>query len=165
MLELVWSLDCTPLTRARPGVGSSRPQSPIKVLASEPWRRRAIRGGHTRLASPTEAYLVERGGSDAAANAVRLDGPAGAPPAYFDVLDVCSGPHAPLTQAASDRGLVVGPRIDKQRRSCWNILDDNLFSWLAQLISAGRVLYLHLGPPRATFSVARKPSLRSVQCP
>ena len=60
---------------------------------------------------------------------------------------------------------MVGPRIDKQRHSYWTILDDNLFSWLVQLISAGRVLYLHLGPPCTTFSVARKPSLRSVQCP
>jgi hypothetical protein len=160
--RVVPKLYCTDASPSGGGIVSA----PVSAsLASELWRRRALRGGHTRLATPTEAYLIEKGDSDAAASAVRLDGPAGALPVYFDVLDVCSGPHAPLTRAASERGLVVGPRLDKQRHGYWDILNDGLFSWLIQVVAAGRVLYLHLGPPCTTFSLARKPALRGKRCP
>ena len=134
-------------------------------LASELWRRRALRGGHTRLATPTEAHLIEKGDSHAASAAVKLDGPSGSLRVYFDIVDVCCGPRAPFTQACRDLSLLVGPRIDKQRNSFWDILDDGFFSWLLQLVAAGRVMYLHVGPPCTTFSLARKPALRSKQCP
>ena len=152
-------------TDASPSGGGIVAASVSKNLASELWRRRALRGGHTRLATPTEAYFIEKGDTGAAAPAVKLDGPAGSLRVYFDVLDVCCGPSAPFTLACRDLDLLAGPRIDKQRNSFWDILDDGFFSWLMQLVAAGRVLYLHVGPPCTTFSLARKPALRSKRVP
>lgn len=134
-------------------------------LAGELWRRRAVMGGHTRLATPFEAYRLEHGDDAGGVAASGLFEPKGSLPVYFDFLEVCSGPSAPLTRAMAQCGLVTGPATDMKRHPYWNLLRDDLFVWLLEVIRAGRVYYLHDAPPCTTFSVARRPPLRSRLCP
>ena len=108
---------------------------------------------------------MERGDSEAALAAARLDGPPGALPVRFDFLEVCCGRDAPLSRACAAAGLRVGPRVDRARNGFWNLLDDGVFGWLLDVVTAGRVFFLFAAPPCTTFSVARRPALRDLDHP
>ena len=80
---------------------------------------------------------------------------------YFDVMEVFTGPRGPFLQACSRQGLRVGPLIDLQLSAAWDLSEGRLMEWLLFLIQAQRVLYIHFGPPCTSFSLARRPALRS----
>lgn len=76
-------------------------------LARELWCRRSVKGGHTRLATPLEAYRLEHGDDFGGVEASGLFEPKGSLPVYFDCFEVCSGPSAPLMAAMAQCGLVT----------------------------------------------------------
>eukprot|EP00969_Alexandrium_andersonii_P180760 7988425-Alexandrium_andersonii.AAC.1 len=59
----------------------------------------------------------------------------------------------------------MGPGFDVRRSPYFDLLDDGVYAWILQVVSAGRVATLHLAPPCATFSLARKPALRGRSAP
>lgn len=93
-------------------------------LATELWRRRSLKGGHTRLATPLEAYRLEHGDDSGGAAASGLFEPKGSLCVYFDFLEECAGLSAPLTRAMGRCNLVTGPY--------WNLLRGDLFIWLLE---------------------------------
>jgi hypothetical protein len=78
---------------------------------------------------------------------------------------VCCGPHHPLSDAMARAGLRVGPHVDVLVHPMWDLTCPRVLEWLIFLIAHDRVWYVHLAPPCTTFSVARKPALRSAGLP
>ena len=140
-------------------------------LHRELWRQRDRRGWPTHLLGQHGEWLHARGSEldradlDEAVRAERhrlqTSDPERALVERFDVIEIFSGPRSPLLAACSRRGLRVGPRIDLNSSPAWDFRSWRLIEWLMFLIENSRVLYIHLGPPRSTFSLARRPPLRS----
>ena len=68
-----------------------------------------------------------------------------------------------ITAAMHERGFVVGPAIKNE--SGWDLFDQGLFYLLLGLCLAGRIGMLWLSPPCRSFSVSRRPRLRSTEHP
>ena len=78
----------------------------------------------------------------------------------FDFLELCCGPHAPLSTAVAARGFRVGPRTDILAHGIWDLTEDRVLEWIVLLVERRRVLWIHAAPTCATFSVAMQPALR-----
>lgn len=84
-------------SEARPTGGYLAAMKIPPRLASELWRRRAEKGGRTRLATPFEAYRLDHSDDAGGLAASGLFEPKGSLPVYFVFLEVCSGPTTPVT--------------------------------------------------------------------
>ena len=81
---------------------------------------------------------------------------------HLDFIEIYSG-EAVLSRHMKLAGFSVGPPIEL--REGWNMLERDLFQFLLDLLKAGRLGFAWLGPPCTTFSLARKPRLRSRESP
>jgi hypothetical protein len=153
--------------------GCLAPVSP--ALHSECWRVRDRRGRPTRLEPEASGPEARRRSLRRSAYGV-LDedpdfpesgqvGPDRVLIETFDFIEVCCGPRHPLSDAMARAGLRVGPHIDVLLHPMWDLACPRLLEWLIFLISHDRVWYVHLAPPCTTFSIARKPALRSAALP
>ena len=59
----------------------------------------------------------------------------------------------------------MGPRIDLQLHSLWDLRSTRIVEWVLHMVTKRRVLYVHSGVPCTTFSIARRPALRSAARP
>ena len=76
----------------------------------------------------------------------------------LDFVELYSG-SAKLSKTMVDQGFQVGPPIEFKEG--WDLSSLDLFEFLVSLCKAGRIALLWAGPPRTTFSLARRPPLRS----
>ena len=149
------------------GLGATRASIPPRISA-ELYRRRPQRGSTHPMYTPDAAALYAEGELDAedlSPPPVGLPAPGRALVEFFDLLELCCGARSPLINSALDRGLRCGPKIDLAIHSSWDLANARVFEWVFYLLRSGRVRHFHSGVPCTTFSIARKPALRSRDLP
>ena len=83
---------------------------------------------------------------------------------HYDFIEVFAGASV-VTAAAVSIGLCVGPPVDLSASPEFNMEWVHVISWLTFLVSSGRVLSFMVSPPCTTFSLMRRPALRSKSLP
>lgn len=158
------------------GLGATRCPVPPRVSA-ELFRLRKRKGDYGRLYHAEAAAMYAEGHLDAEdlAQETSEDFLSGMPsstcsPARmlvetFDVLEICCGANSPFVDACLAEGLRAGPRIDLAIHDSWDIASDRVVHWIFFLLRNGRVRHFHSGVSCTTWSVARKPALRTSDQP
>ena len=132
------------------------------------WDQRDLRGAHTSLPCNEATALqamqpdVHSFGVHTTTSSRRIERSLAE---RFDFIEVCCGGEAPLLNAAQAAHLRTGPRIDIKFHPMWDLREYRILEWLLWLIQVRRVRHVHLATPCTTFSVARKPALRSKAAP
>ena len=123
------------------------------------WRTSRSKGAYHRLLTPLQALsrrldlLEEFGGPDAVS--------VSRPLAFcYDFLEVFSG-AATVSDALSAMGFVVGPPIDISISEEYNVQWVRVISWITHMIAAKRLSAVMCEPPCTSFSIMRRPALRS----
>ena len=132
-------------------------------LARTLWSGHRSKGAFHRLQSPLEALAKRLGLREELPedSAPRV----GRPLAFaYDFLEIFSG-AAVVSDAMASLGFVVGPPIDLSLSFEFNMEWAHVISWLSFLISTRRVKSFMVSPPCTTFSIMRRPALRSKQVP
>lgn len=122
------------------------------------------KGSYTRLQS-SWTCLLQRVGlyeelpeEHPAANVER-------PLAYsFSFIEIFAG-SSRVTAALSRLGVVCGPPIDLSKSEEYDVSQVRVISWLFHLIERGSLRGFMLEPPCTTFSIMRRPALRSAEAP
>ena len=127
------------------------------------WRTSRSKGAYHRLLTPLQALsrrlelLEEFRSVDAV--------PVSRPVAFcYDFLEVFSG-AATVSQALLEKGFVVGPPIDISVNEEYNMQWVRVISWITFMISEKRLCAIMCEPPCTSFSIMRRPALRSKLAP
>ena len=142
--------------------------APVSVELSEVlWKTGRSKGSYTRLLSPHDELLYRLGISEDDNEVVRdqlADSPL-RPLAYrFDFIEVYAG-AAKVTMAVSSLGLPVGPPIELSHSEEYDLRMSHVISWLTYLLCERLVLAIMVEPPCTTYSILRRPALRSKLVP
>ena len=87
------------------------------------------------------------------------------PLAYrFDFVELFAG-SAKVTKYMSERGWSVGPPIDLSHSREYDLTQSHVMSWLSHLICTNSIKSFACEPPCTTFSIMRRPQLRSKRRP
>ena len=127
------------------------------------WKCTRSKGAYHRLLSPAESLskrlgLLEERGNQAAAEPDR-------PLAFhYDFIEIFSG-ASKISDHLAKLGFVVGPPVDLSHSPEYNMEWIHVISWLTFLVSTRRVLGFMCEPPCTTFSIMRRPPLRSRRVP
>ena len=123
------------------------------------WKCSRSKGAYHRLLSPAEC-LAKRLGLLEERGPLFTPEP-GRPLAFhFDFIEIFSG-ASKISDALANDGFVVGPPIDLSHSPEYNMEWVHVASWLTFLVATGRVLGFMCEPPCTTFSIMRRPPLRS----
>ena len=128
-------------------------------LAKLVWSGLRSKGAYHRLLTPAETLskrlgLGEELPDDTGVHCSR-------PLAFhYDFIEVFSG-AAVITVAMSELGFVTGPPVDLSCSPEFNMEWVHVISWLTFLVSTLRVKAFFVSPPCTTFSIMRRPALRS----
>lgn len=127
------------------------------------WRTSRSKGAYHRLLTPLQALarrldqMEEFGGLDAT--------PVSRPLAFcYDFLEVFSG-AATVSDALTAMGFVVGPPIDISISEEYNVQWVRVISWITHMIAEKRLCAVMCEPPCTSFSIMRRPALRSKSVP
>ena len=82
----------------------------------------------------------------------------------FDFLEIFAG-AARITAEVERRGWVCGPPVDLSESPGYDLMNWQVMSWLSHLIVNKLIKGFAVEPPCATFSVMRRPPLRSKEVP
>ena len=140
---------------------ASIPEDLIRVL----WKSERSKGAYSRLLSPSEVLLKRMDELD-----VKEEGPfSPMTPAkpiafHFDFLEIFAGASL-ITKFLSDLGFVCGPPVELSASDQFNLEWTHVVSWITFLVSEKRLMAFFLCPPCTTFSIMRRPQLRSAECP
>ena len=85
-------------------------------------------------------------------------------PFRFDFVEIFAG-SGKVTHYASLLGLVVAPPIGLSASRGYNLEWAHVMSWLSYLITSQSICSFMIEPPCATFSIMRRPALRTFECP
>ena len=139
-------------------------QAPINVdFARILWRTSRSKGSYHRLLTPFESLAHHLGVREE----LPLEVARGIekPPAFvYDLAEVFSG-AAVVSSAAGKLGLVICPPIDISLSPMYDVEKAFVLSWLSFMISEGRLGSVVVEPPCTTFSIMRRPALRSKDVP
>ena len=139
-------------------------EAPIDPVVNEVlFKSFKTKGAYTRLRTPEES-LAERLGYREAADGEEehqvLAGPS-RPLAYrFDFIELFAG-AAKISGCLSSLGFSTGVPIELSFSEEFNLKWPHLMSWIVYLIVNNLILGLMVEPPCTTFSVMRRPALRS----
>ena len=78
----------------------------------------------------------------------------------FEFLEVFAG-SSRISAALSKLGVVVGPPIDISFSEEFDLTKLHVLSWIFYLLESGKLLAIAVEPPCTTFSIMRRPALRS----
>ena len=78
----------------------------------------------------------------------------------FEFIEVFAG-SSRISAALSRLGVIVGPPLDISFSEEFDLSKVHVLSWIYHLIESGRLLGIAIEPPCATFSIMRRPALRS----
>ena len=139
------------------------PQEP-RVLRTI-WKSCRSKGSYTRLLSPAEQVLRNNGLFDEEKlQGRRILGP-DRPLAYeFDFIEVFSGASL-VTAAIAAKGWSVGPPLDIGISQEYDLSSVYICEWLTFFLAEKRIKGVMISPPCTTFSIMRRPRLRSLQKP
>ena len=135
-----------------------------KDVAEVLWRHCKSKGAYTRLLTRSESLmrrleLFEE--KEDLVDAVQVPRPL----AYtFDFIEIFAG-SAKVTSCMASLGVPVGPPIELSMSEEFNVANYWVFNWLSFLIVNRLVKSFAVEPPCTTFSIMRRPRLRSGQKP
>lgn len=122
------------------------------------------KGAYTRLELPQDEALRWANLSEPAGE-VPHQSSVDRPLAFrFDFVEVFAG-SGKVTQYASQLGLVCSPPIDLSASKEYNFEWDHLMRWLSHLITNQYICSFMIEPPCTTFSIMRRPALRTFEQP
>ena len=139
-------------------------RSPISVdFAQILWRVSRSKGAYTRLLTPFESLVKKLGMLEEVPDQTKNvpDRPLAF---HYDFIEIFSG-AGKVSQCMSELGYVVGPPVDLSLCSEYNVEYPHVISWLTHMVSSGQVSSFMTEPPCTTFSIMRRPALRSHLCP
>ena len=133
-------------------------------LSSVIWKACKSKGAYTRLLSQVESDIKRIGGSESfedeletAAQPVNVRRPL----AYrFAFIELFAG-SSKVTEQMSQLGWSVGPPIDLSFSPEYDLSAVHVMSWLSHLIVTKSIESFACEPPCTTFSIMRRPQLRS----
>ena len=138
---------------------------PVSPCFSEVlWKTSKSKGSYTRLLTPAEELLLRLGikeEEDHVDNNGFPDASPQRPLAYrFDFIEIFAG-ASKITAAVHRLGFSVGPPIELSFSPEYDIRMNHVMSWITYLVSERLILAIMLEPPCTTFSIIRRPALRS----
>lgn len=139
-------------------------RAPINVdFARFLWRISRSKGAYHRLMTPLQTIskrlgLLEELGPEVTTTISR-------PIAFcYDFLEVFSGAST-VSRALDALGFVVGPPVDLSISEEFNMEWVRVVSWITFMLAAKRLCSVMCEPPCTSFSIMRRPPLRSRLCP
>ena len=151
---------CTDASLEKGAICSAR--VPLRI-ARHLWSGLRSKGAFHRLLPPAEALAKRIGMHEEVPEEPPVR--AARPLAFhYEFIEIFSG-AAVATAAAASLGMVVGPPIDLSCSPEFNMEWVHVISWLSFLVSSRRVLAFMVSPPCTSFSLMRRPALRSRLCP
>ena len=134
--------------------------APISVdFARVLWRSTRSKGAYHRLLTPCEALAKNLGVLEELPSQ-QITPPERPLAFHYDFIEVFAGAHV-VSSAVSDLGYVVGPPVDLSLSSEYDMSFSHVISWLCFMVSSGTLLSFMVEPPCTTFSIMRRPALRS----
>ena len=127
------------------------------------WRVSRSKGAYHRLLTPLQVIshrlgLLEEFGESSTIQVPR-------PMAFcYDFIEIFSGAST-VTAAVAALGFVVGPPIDLSISEEYDMQWVHVVSWISFMIVSKRLCALMCEPPCTSFSLMRRPALRSKFCP
>ena len=82
----------------------------------------------------------------------------------FDFIEIFAG-SSRISKSLQELGVVVGPPLGISFSEEYDLTKLHVLSWIYHLIESGRLCGIALEPPCTTFSIMRRPALRSRRCP
>ena len=127
------------------------------------WRISRSKGAYHRLLTPIQALARRLGVIEETGN---LPVPLVQRPLAFryDFIEIFSG-ASKVTLAVAALGLVCGPPIDLSISCEYNMEWVHVVSWISYMVASHRLLAFMCEPPCTSFSLMRRPALRSKFCP
>lgn len=128
-------------------------------LSEVAWRGLRSKGAYTRLLSPSEIVLHTLGElePDVSVPETTVDRPLAY---HFDFIEVYGGACL-ISKYLSAQGYVCGPPIEIAVSPEYDMRCVWIAEWLSFLISQGRLRSAFFCPPCTSFSIMRRPALRS----
>ena len=121
------------------------------------------KGGYSKLLSPSQSVLARA--LDFEENEPYVSDSIKRPLAYrFDFIEVFAGASV-VTKEVAALGFTVGPPVDLSFSAELDVDRLHVLEWLIHLVTNGYVKAIMLEPPCTTFSVMRRPALRSKHQP
>ena len=135
-------------------------EAPVsRTVAKVLHRSLKSKGAYTRLQQDAEEVWKEDGPMEAPASSPDR------PLAFFyDFIEIFSG-AARVTHFMARRGWTCGPPLDLSWSEEVNLTFVHVASWISFMICGGRLRAFMVEPPCTTFSIMRRPALRSKFCP
>lgn len=133
------------------------------------WKTSKNKGGYSRLLSPVEAALRRANVLEETQNLDDVHGPSDRsiprPLAFrFDFVEVFAG-SAKVTHFMMELGFSCCPPLDISESLQYNLMDIKVMEWLAHLIANRFIKGFMVEPPCTTFSIMRRPALRTKEMP
>ena len=123
------------------------------------WKGLRSKGAYTRLLSPSETVLHALGELEPEDNPgdLKIERPLAY---HFDFIEIYGGASL-ISKHLTLRGFVCGPPIEISSSSEYDMSSVWVLEWLSFLVSHHRLRAVFLCPPCTTFSIMRRPALRS----
>ena len=143
---------------------------PVDVQTAEVvWKCSKSKGSYTRLMTPSETLLRRLGireeVDDQESSHKDFQEAPKRPLAYrFDFIEVFAGVGG-ITKAIANLGVSVGPPIELSYSEEYDVSESHVQRWLTYLVSSRLVLAIVCEPPCTTYSIIRRPALRSKAMP
>ena len=129
------------------------------------WKSCKSKGSYTRLLTPAQQILRLNEKWEEEYLVPEKDAHPSRPWAFcFDFIEVFSGASL-ITAAVSSYGITVGPPLDIGISTEYDLRFCHVMEWLSFMIAEKRLKAVMLSPPCTTFSIMRRPRLRSKDRP
>ena len=140
---------------------SLQPPEVVRTL----WKSCKSKGAYTRLLTSAESTLRRLEILEETDNrACGVESPSRPLAFSFEFLEVFGG-SAKITRFLDELGLICGPPIELSLSEEFNLQYSHVQRWITFLLSSGRLKAVAAEPPCTTFSIMRRPRLRSRLCP
>ena len=127
------------------------------------WKVSRSKGAYHRLLTPLQTLSLRLGLTEEVGDDVVV--PVSRPLAFcYDFLEIFSGASV-VSAAVSALGFVVGPPVDLSICEEYNMEWVHVVSWITFMLASKRLLAIMCEPPCTSFSLMRRPALRSRLCP
>eukprot|EP00438_Fugacium_kawagutii_P032989 Skav223990 [mRNA] locus=scaffold6785:46494:53610:+ [translate_table: standard] len=137
---------------------------PVRI-AKALWKSSRSKGSYTKLESPVQHVLRQQDSYDVDYGGGLKGQIPERPLAFvFDFIEVFAG-AALITSALVSSGLICGPPIELSLSDEYNMEWVHVISWLTYMVANGKLAAFMVSPPCTSFSIMRRPRLRSPMCP
>ena len=128
------------------------------------WKTERSKGAYSRLLSPAEVVLKRMEELDSLAPQEQTWSPPKPIAFHLDFVEIFAGASL-ITKNLAEAGFVCGQPIELSFSNQYNLLWTEVVAWITFLVSERRLLAFFLCPPCTTFSIMRRPALRSLESP